>query len=193
MNSGNASSRQRRRTASRKRSKSGSVLLPILGGVALLIVGTVIYAVVTNRQSLTPMGDAVPTLESPHVESVDDVEYTSNPPTSGPHFEQSASAGFYGNEEVSDGLLVHSLEHGYTIISYDCTTLSSSECDALVSEIERYVTGKAKTIGIARTGMDTPIALTSWGRIMKLDEFNSQLASDFHRVNSRLAPEAGAS
>jgi len=192
MSSGNASSRQRRRTTSRKRGKSGSMLLYILGGVGLLIVGAVIYGVITNRQSLKPMGEAVPISESYHVESIEDAEYTSDPPTSGIHLEQSASAGFYGDEEVSDGLLIHSLEHGYTIIWYDCSPLSDGECQDLASDIESYVSGRAKTIGIAKDGMESTVILTSWGRMMQFDTFDRQIATDFHRANTRLAPEPNA-
>ena len=49
-------------------------------------------------------------------------EYNSNPPTSGPHYAQWEKPGIY-NRVLEDGKLVHSLEHGYIIISYDCTKL----------------------------------------------------------------------
>lgn len=46
--------------------------------------------------------------------------YNSNPPTSGPHNENWVRAGIYDTPQ-HDALLIHSLEHGYVIISYNCT------------------------------------------------------------------------
>ena len=45
--------------------------------------------------------------------------YNSNPPTSGPHYEEPVAAGVY-ESEYADENLIHSLEHGYVIISYNC-------------------------------------------------------------------------
>jgi hypothetical protein len=46
-------------------------------------------------------------------------EYNSNPPTSGPHYEEWTKAGIY-DEPLDDRNLIHSLEHGYIIVSYNC-------------------------------------------------------------------------
>jgi len=45
--------------------------------------------------------------------------YNSNPPTSGWHYGTPARAGFYDQPTV-DETLIHNLEHGYVIISYNC-------------------------------------------------------------------------
>ena len=47
------------------------------------------------------------------------VDYNSNPPTSGKHYEDWIRSGVY-SEPKEDRNLVHSLEHGYVIISYNC-------------------------------------------------------------------------
>ncbi len=47
------------------------------------------------------------------------IEYKFNPPTSGDHYPSWVSKGFY-EEPRPDGNLVHSQEHGYIIIWYDC-------------------------------------------------------------------------
>jgi len=64
-------------------------------------------------------GQLVSDLGQEHVAVGSDVEYNSNPPTSGPHYETPADPGKY-DLPVEDGYLVHSLEHGYVIISYNC-------------------------------------------------------------------------
>ncbi len=46
------------------------------------------------------------------------------PPTSGDHYPSWITKGFY-DEPRADGYLVHSLEHGYIIISYNCEAKSS--------------------------------------------------------------------
>lgn len=47
-------------------------------------------------------------------------QYNSNPPTSGPHLPIWVKAGVYDRPQI-EGELIHSLEHGYVIISYNCT------------------------------------------------------------------------
>lgn len=64
-------------------------------------------------------GEAVPALSRDHVTDISGVAYNSNPPTSGPHFSAWAKTGAY-DEVLSDGYLLHSLEHGYVVLSYDC-------------------------------------------------------------------------
>ena len=53
------------------------------------------------------------------------VNYSTNPPVFGPHDSSWITKGFY-NEPRADGNLIHSLEHGYVIISYDCEKKSTS-------------------------------------------------------------------
>ena len=54
-----------------------------------------------------------------HVEIGTQVDYNSNPPTSGKHYADWVRSGFY-SEPKDDRNLVHSLEHGYVIMSYNC-------------------------------------------------------------------------
>lgn len=54
-----------------------------------------------------------------HVPMGEKVDYNSNPPTSGPHYEDWVRSGVYETPK-DDGYLIHSLEHGYVIMSYNC-------------------------------------------------------------------------
>lgn len=58
-------------------------------------------------------------------EEVAKFSHNSNPPTSGPHLPTWVRAGIY-NEPQSEGELIHSLEHGYIIIHYNCKVHFSS-------------------------------------------------------------------
>ena len=60
-----------------------------------------------------------------HTQDIAGITYNSNPPTSGTHFPVWAKPGVY-DRLMSDGYLIHSLEHGYVVISYDCSKLEVS-------------------------------------------------------------------
>jgi hypothetical protein len=141
--------------------------------------------------------------------------FNSNPPTSGDHYDAWITKGFY-NEPREDGYLVHSLEHGYIIMWYDCEAKKSSmiqtayaqessmsatqsatqpvramtsagegtpslsldqmpqafrdgSCDSLKNELRTlYEANKFKMIVLPRVGMGNPVTLTSWGKILRL-------------------------
>ncbi len=65
-------------------------------------------------------GQLMPDLGRDHVVDISEIQYNSNPPTSGSHFPVWAKKGVY-DRVISDGYLVHSLEHGYIVISYNCS------------------------------------------------------------------------
>ena len=65
-------------------------------------------------------GEIVADMGRDHVTDIAGITYSSNPPTSGPHFPVWAKKGVY-DRLMSDGYLIHSLEHGYVVISYDCS------------------------------------------------------------------------
>lgn len=64
-------------------------------------------------------GEVVADLGREHVPPGTKVDYNSNPPTSGNHYADWTKKGIY-SEVKEDGYLIHSLEHGYIIMSYNC-------------------------------------------------------------------------
>ncbi len=64
-------------------------------------------------------GEVVADLGREHVPPGTKVDYNSNPPTSGNHYADWVKKGVYSAVK-EDGYLIHSLEHGYIIISYNC-------------------------------------------------------------------------
>lgn len=66
-------------------------------------------------------------------EDVATFSYNSNPPTSGPHLETWVKPGIYAIPQ-SEGELIHSLEHGYVIIHYNCNALQKSDGRSQMSE-----------------------------------------------------------
>ena len=89
--------------------------------------------------------------------------YSSNPPSSGWHYGQTAQAGFYGvDETVPDENVIHNLEHGDIWIAY-----LPSVSEAARSELREFAAGKV--IITPRETNDFDVALVAWGRV---DSFN---------------------
>ncbi len=128
--------------------------------------------------------------------------YNSNPPTSGPHYEVWTNPNIY-ESPLDDRNLVHSLEHGYIIMSYNCdvagalnlglneasmsaqtatdsASLSQPFREQNCADLKKNLTdvfiekGKRKLIVVARPSLRYPIALTAWARIDNLDSFDKE-------------------
>lgn len=74
------------------------------------------------KVATTPVpGTKVPELGREHIIAAEVLKtnYNSNPPTSGPHLSTWVKPGIYDTPQF-EGELLHSLEHGYITISYNC-------------------------------------------------------------------------
>lgn len=143
-------------------------LIAIVGAIAVVLA----VVVLIGYRLLTRPGESVSSLGREHVRASVEVTYNSNPPTSGPHTGASIGPGIY-EEAPDDKPLVHSLEHGYVIISYNCEQ-SEMPCTELQESLEEVAREKRlwKLIVTPRENLDVPIALTAWTRIDKLEEFD---------------------
>lgn len=109
--------------------------------------------------------------------------YSTNPPASGPHYEQPAAWGVYDRELV-DEQLVHNLEHGGIWISYkDIDIETKAKIEDLGKKYPQAV------IVTPRSRNDAKIVLTSWRRILKLDNFDRDTIVDFISRNKNQSPE----
>ncbi|OGY18824.1 MAG: hypothetical protein A2900_01730 [Candidatus Chisholmbacteria bacterium RIFCSPLOWO2_01_FULL_50_28] len=101
-----------------RQQRSGKIKnLLVIGVTAALVLGIGGWLWQSATRPLP--GEEVAELGREHVTDISNVIYNSNPPTSGPHFPVWVKQGVY-DWEISDGYLLHSLEHGYVIISYNC-------------------------------------------------------------------------
>jgi len=126
--------------------------------------------------------------------------YNSEPPSSGDHYATPAQAGFY-DQAPADEYLVHSMEHGYVIIWYNCDQYTAGTCDQLKAQIKDImgaagvsaITGTLKLIAVPRAGQKTAIALSAWGRIDTPAAFSRQEIMDFIKAyrDGAYAPEPG--
>lgn len=175
------------------------ILVGILGVVAFLaMLGYLIYQ---QSVPIPQPGQAVPIQGRNHIaEGVPHDPYNSEPPSSGPHYATPAQAGFYDQAPV-DEYLVHSMEHGYVIIWYNCATFTGGTCDQLKAQIKDLmgaaglsaITGTLKLIAVPRPTQKTVIALSAWGRIDILQSYNRQEIMDFIHAfrDGANAPEPG--
>lgn len=179
--------RLQRRTAEeearRRRARRRTLLILSVGAVLVAAAGWGIWAA-------TRPGPTLPVVVYPD-QGRDHVApgqphppYNSNPPTSGWHYPQAASWGFYATE-LPDELVVHNLEHGGIWISYrdaDAREL----VDRLAALARRY---RSKVIVTHRPANPAPLAVVAWGRLMLLDRYDEAAITEFIRRFRNTGPE----
>lgn len=206
----------------------------IIGGVVVFTVALFGLLIWKLSEPAKPQpGQAVAELSRDHISDIGGVTYNSNPPTSGPHFEAWAKRGAYPYA-LSDGYLLHSLEHGYIVLSYNCglkaskvdtltykkgdlltttsidpkspmvsftpesapkqvSTLpqefSSASCKQLITNLSKFLDQYQRIVIVPRTNLDTPIAVTAWGHIEKMNSFDEKKLRDFIEAFHNAGPE----
>jgi len=169
----------------------------VIAVIALLGIGLIVREVARPKP-----GDAVTVMASGHIEeTAAQPEYNSNPPTSGPHYAFTAQQGYFDKDSPKDEALVHNLEHGYVILWYDCAKLDQIGCDTLKSQLQGVIdratlsqfTPTKKLIAVPRKDFGATLALTSWGRIQKLDQFDEAAINTFIQDWREKSPEPQAS
>jgi len=141
-------------------------------GIVFVIITSASYGLYLLTQSSEPKGEdfsrAVSLMEASHIPVGSQLpEYTSNPPTSGPHYGQTARSGFR-EEIIPDQHIIHNLEHGDVWIAYHPRI-----GDKIKKELKRF--GAAKVIITPREDNETDIALAAWGRLDTFDIENNTL------------------
>lgn len=156
-----------------------------VGLISVALIGGIVW-LATKAQNTGPLqGDEVASLGGQHIApSQEHLPYNSNPPSSGPHYVNPQPAGIY-EQELLDETVVHSLEHGGVWLTYK-SDLAKDQIDALKNVARR---NRAKVILSPREKNDSPVALVSWTRILKLDSVDEQAIKRFIRANRDHAPE----
>lgn len=186
-----------------KKGHSGDDLLKwIVIGSTVVVVGIIGFFIfkesAANPQSpqntSTEGFEKVPDLGRLHVDDGTEITYNSNPPTSGSHSVEWTKPGIY-DEVIPDGKLIHSLEHGYIIVSYNCgnqegapatdeeneatasgeqgvTPLDETACTALKDTLTEIIQekGMSRLIMVPRPTLDARIALTAWTWLHKMEQ-----------------------
>ena len=121
-----------------------------------------------------------------HVPAGTQINYGTNPPTSGPHFIHWVNPGFY---ETSKGRsnLVHSLEHGMIVIYYDQPSAEDSE--TLKRWTALFPGPWSGIVSVRRAGLGEKVILTAWRRILRLDRLETEGAAAFIDAYRGRGPE----
>ena len=123
-----------------------------------------------------------------HVGNDQTVEYSTSPATSGDHWATPISCGFY-EDGLSDERIVHNLEHGNIVVSYNLA--SEEEVDQLRDSLESI--GKNAIWGVARSYDKIPsgtVALAAWGVLDTIQEVDKdRIKTFFDTYSGALGPE----
>lgn len=99
-----------------------------------------------------------------------------NPPAGGDHLAGVARGGVYSGTSVpADGLLVHSLEHGY-VIAWHAPDLPDEQVEQLRAFEERH---SGDVIVAEREGLPVPVAATAWGQRLLCQEVEPEALDTF--------------
>jgi hypothetical protein len=166
----------------------------VIGGIGILtlviLVGGVWFVSAQgakeDKKTATPlMGKEYPT-SAQHVPRGEKHEaYNSNPPNSGPHWGDGVAGPGIKDKAVPDELIIHSMEHGAAVLWY--------KEDLPQEQVEKLKTifneASGKKIMVPRKNLDVPVALTSWGRVLKLKTIDVSQIKEFIETNNNRAPE----
>lgn len=174
-------------------------------GAVITIVG--VFAFVYNETNKPQPGEKVEDLGREHFSIGTTFEYNSNPPTSGNHYEEWTKAGAFDTIK-DDRNLLHSLEHGYIIMTYKCPGVGSSifnsppeatssavgsqgECKQRYNQLKPIfeAKGQRKLIVVPREDLDTNYAVTAWTRMDKFNDFDQKRIEQFIDAYKNQGPE----
>lgn len=167
----------------RRRRRQKKIALRIV--VALLILSGFIYGIVTllQRTEKARLGEHHAIEGRDHIGSdAPHVPYQTNPPTSGAHGNALRWAIY--PTEVTDENAVHNLEHGGIWITYK--DLAPEDVSRLEVIARRH---PQSALLSPRSANDTPIAVVSWGRVMKLDAIDEAKIEQYITQNMNKSPE----
>lgn len=133
-------------------------------------------------------GEKIPDLGRKHVPETETISYNSNPPTSGSHYDTPAPWGIQ-IQPPKDEALVHNLEHGGIVISYNPDQVKEEELKQLRSQVRELSKTNPRLVLTPRSSLDTPIALTAWTYLQKLDRYDPAAVQAFYEAHIARGPE----
>lgn len=186
------------RAAAERRARRRSFLAVAAVVVVVLVIAAVGFSVLAGRRDLDTEAAPVQDYTYPvqmfppdpggrrHFavgETYDN--YSTNPPTSGPHT-ATVAPGLY-DSPVPKESLVHNMEHGQVVVWYNCNggpaPLTPEACQKLRDDLAEVVNdalnrGK-KVLMTPYPNMEHRIALTAWQFLDAFDEFDPQRVGTF--------------
>lgn len=146
----------------------------VVGGIISLIL--VAFGAAVFADSRQP-GKEVESLGNEHIASIEAPHepYNTDPPASGPHVGSSLAPWGVSQEPIPDELQVHNLEDGGVAIQYG-SGVPEGDVETLASIAQDY----ERVLLAPRASLpENQIALTAWGRILKLENLDEKQIRDF--------------
>jgi hypothetical protein len=120
------------------------------------------------------------------------IQYRHDPPSSGTHYVMASAAGVYAEPQPT-GNWVHSLEHGYIVLLYNCPT----DCPELVSQLRQFYEtapksvryGGQKLIIQPYPSLQHKLAIVAWDYLDELDDFDAGRLLAFYNAYLDRGPE----
>jgi hypothetical protein len=142
------------------------------------------YTVKGSNLDIAEVGEVIPVLGRDHIKDVNaKIQYNSNPPTSGTHYEYAEQWGVF-DQAQPDTKMVHNLEHGGIWITYkDIDDQTKQQLETIAKA------NSGSVIMTPRPANDNKIALASWGRLEKLDGYDEAKILEFIKANKNKSPE----
>lgn len=169
-----------------------------LVAVGLVVVGGLIWVFSQSATTVQAAGEVVPVDSRDHIPlGTDPGPYSSDPPAGGHHYPSTYDPGFYSEQDVQklpkfySGYLVHNQEHGYVIFWYNCQADPKINCTDLQNAIKQVINenNSFKVIGFPWPSMKQPLAITAWGRILRLDKIDLPTMRAFYHTYVDKGPE----
>lgn len=165
------------RAEQRKKERGRAVWIGSVAGVLVLaLVGVSAWVIVdAGRDKAAVQAQADADIEG--VETIDGltfnhvttaVDYAQDPPAGGDHNAAWLNCGVY-SEPVPNENAVHSLEHGAVWITYD-PSLPAED----VATLQAFADNQSYVIVSPYEGIDTPVAISSWGYQLKVDSVDDE-------------------
>ncbi len=168
-------------------------------GIVLVVLAVVMALVVKDRGKPTelvgvPLADAGCTeTEHPALQEAEHIEegaahgpYSSDPPTSGPHYGTPADTGFYPTALPTEQV-IHNMEHGQIVIWY-APDIEQRELD-MVEKITRQEPLANIAIPAINLEPNAKLALTAWGALQFCEEISGEAIDIFRAQFQGKGPE----
>ncbi len=141
--------------------------------------------------------DTPPALPANHVAIGTPVTYSSNPPSSGPHYPYWAAYQTYA-KPVDPRYFVHDLEHGAIVFVYKCNDANGcpdvvsalkAASDAIPTDPSCDPSVRVRTVITPDPLLDVPVAAVSWGWTYKADCVDAPSLRGFALAHYANGPE----
>ncbi len=153
-------------------------------GAGIVAVAVAAFAIWYLRPRPVPPVAEIPGMQQFPSEGADhvkpqagEIQYKTDPPTSGAHYDVWTKAGFY-KEPQAKPLLVHALEHGNIIIYYSPQNTPADVMKKL-EEYTRRWQGQWDGVTVTPREQTEQVVLTAWTKMLVQPTFDAQSAEAF--------------